>query len=230
MNRICLVENEEKVAAFIKKGLEEHGYRVDIASDTLEAGELLELHNYDVLLLDVMLPGMNGTDFCISLRKTNNLIPVLMLTALGTLDDKVAGLRSGADDYLVKPFRFEELLARIEALLRRHTSYTQERDFLMFNGLKLNILEKTAEREGMKITLTAKEYLLLELFMRNPLKLLSRQYIAEKVWGIDFDTGTNVIDVYVNYLRSKVDKKFDDKLIHTIVGMGYILRKNEDKK
>lgn len=231
MIRICLVENEEKVAAFIKKGLEENGYKVDIALETKKAEQLLSTNSYMLLLLDIMLPGVNGVDFCIELRKKNNMIPVLMLTAMGTIDDKVNGLKSGADDYLVKPFRFDELLARIEALLRRQHMYRQEEHTLEFEGLKLNLWDKTAERDGKKITLTAKEYALLELFLRNAEKMLSRQYIAEKVWGIDFDTGTNIIDVYVNYLRSKIDKGYALKLISTVVGMGYIMKKpDEDKK
>ena len=227
MIRICLVEDEIKVAAIIKKGLEENGYRVDIAKEAKKAKELINSKSYDLLILDIILPDQYGTHFCKELRENNNHVPVLMLTALGTIDDKVSGLKAGADDYLVKPFRFDELLARIEALIRRQNIYKQEQHILSFEGLKLNVWEKTAERESKKITLTAKEYSLLEFFLKNPEKLLPRQYIAEKVWGIDFDTGTNIIDVYVNYLRNKVDKGFDLKLIHTIVGMGYILKKGQ---
>jgi DNA-binding response OmpR family regulator len=222
--RICVVEDEEKVASFIKKGLEENGYKVDVAHTTQQAGLLLEKKSFDVMILDVMLPGQNGAAFCKSLRENNYHVPVLMLTALGTIEDKVSGLKSGADDYLVKPFRFDELLARIEALVRRETMYRREQHMLTFSDLILDTWEKTATRSGIKISLTAKEYGLLELFMRNPGKLLSRQYIAEKVWGIDFDTGTNIIDVYVKYLRNKIDKDFPVKVIHTVVGMGYILR------
>lgn len=225
MVRICLVEDEEKVAAFIKKGLEENGYDIDTAREVKKARELLGSKTYDLLILDIMLPGTSGDLFCKELRAENNHIPVLMLTALGTIDDKVSGLKSGADDYLVKPFRFDELLARIEALIRRQNMFKHERHLLEFEDLTLNIWTKTAERGSKKITLTAKEYSLLEFFMKNPGKLLSRQYIAEKVWGLNFDTGTNVIDVYVNYLRNKIDKESDLKLIHTVVGMGYILKK-----
>jgi two-component system copper resistance phosphate regulon response regulator CusR len=225
MTRICLVEDEEKVAAFIKKGLEENGYVIDIAREVKKSRELLNNAHYDLLILDIMLPGVSGDTFCKELRAANNHIPVLMLTALGTIDDKVSGLKAGADDYLVKPFRFDELLARIEALIRRQNMFQHHQHLLEFEDLTLNIWTKTAERRNKKITLTAKEYSLLEFFMKNPQKLLTRQYIAEKVWGLNFDTGTNIIDVYVNYLRNKIDKEFDLKLIHTIVGMGYILKK-----
>lgn len=224
MVHICLIEDEDKVAAFIKKGLEENGYRVDIFTEVRKAGAALQRNGYDLLILDIMLPGMNGIDFCIRLRQNGSQIPILMLTALGAIEEKVSGLRAGADDYLAKPFRFDEFLARIEALVRRQNMFRQKDHTLRFDGLQLNIREKTAEREGRKITLTAKEYALLELFMQNPSKLLTRQHIAERVWGIGFDTGTNVIDVYVNYLRNKVDKGFDARLIHTVVGMGYILK------
>ena len=225
MVRICLVEDEVKVAAFIKKGLEENSYKVDVANEAKKAMELLGSKSYDLMILDIILPGQYGTAFCKELREDNNHIPILMLTALGTIDDKITGLKAGADDYLVKPFRFEELLARIEAMIRRQQIYKQEQHILSYEGIELNIWEKTVKREGKKMTLTAKEYSLLEFFLKNPEKLLTRQFIAEKVWGIDFDTGTNVIDVYVNYLRNKVDKEFDLKLIHTVVGMGYILKK-----
>jgi len=220
-----LVEDEVKVAAFIKKGLEENGYKIDVANEAEKAKQLLSSKSYDLMILDIILPGQYGTNFCKELREDNNHIPVLMLTALGTIDDKVTGLKAGADDYLVKPFRFDELLARIEALIRRQNIYKQEQHILSFEGLKLNVWDKTAERENKRMILTAKEYSLLEFFLKNPEKLLTRQYIAEKVWGIDFDTGTNIIDVYVNYLRNKVDKEFNLKLIHTVVGMGYILKK-----
>ncbi|MXV14999.1 response regulator transcription factor [Hufsiella ginkgonis] len=226
MTRICLIEDEEKVGAFIKKGLEENGYRVERYKETSKASDSLFAGKFDLLILDIMLPGISGAEFCRRLREKSLHIPVLMLTALGTIDDKVSGLKAGADDYLVKPFRFDELLARMEALIRRQNMFRQANESITFEGLTLNTWEKTAEREHKKITLTAKEYALLELFMRNPDKLLTRQYIAEKVWGIGFDTGTNVIDVYVNYLRNKIDKEYDVKLIHTMVGMGYILKRN----
>jgi len=224
MNRICLVEDEHKVSAFIKAGLEENEYLVNVAADGARGMELIENNNYDLLILDVMLPVISGIEVCKKVRATNPNIPILMLTALGAVDDKVAGLKAGADDYLVKPFHFNELLARIEALLRRQTAVRSETEILKFADLELDTGSKTAIRAGKTITLTAKEYALLELFLRNQGKILSRQYIAERVWGIGFDTGTNTIDVYISFLRNKVEKGFDGKLIHTAIGMGYIMK------
>jgi two-component system copper resistance phosphate regulon response regulator CusR len=224
MPRIFLMEDEEKVAAFIKKGLAEKGYSVITASNGLDARALTAENKFDLLIFDVMVPGIGGIDMVRLTRQTDQVTPILMLTALGSTADKVLGLKSGADDYLVKPFHFDELLARVEALLRRHHAIAASTQFLRFSGLTLDTFTKTAERDGKHISLTAKEYALLEMFMNNPNKMLSRQHIAETVWGIDFETGTNVIDVYVNYLRNKVDKGFDVKLIQTVVGMGYILK------
>jgi two-component system copper resistance phosphate regulon response regulator CusR len=224
MTRICVVEDEEKVSSFIKKGLTEHSYEVDIAGTGESALEMMDNQAYSLVILDVMLPDMSGIEICRRLRRQQPQLPVLMLSALGTIDDRVSGLQSGADDYLVKPFHFSELLARIEALLRRKKLADEENHILSFGGLKLNTWDKTAEREGKQINLTAKEYSLLELFIKSPNKLLSREYIMERVWGINFDTGTNMVDVYVNYLRNKIQKGFDKKLIHTVIGMGYILK------
>jgi DNA-binding response OmpR family regulator len=224
MDNICLVEDEDKVSSFIKKGLSEHNYEVDIAANGEAALDMILQKDYNLVILDVMLPGMSGIELCRQLRKHQPQLPVLMLSALGTIDDKVNGLHSGSDDYLVKPFHFNELLARIEALLRRKKLADGDSHILSFGGLKLNTWDKTAEREGKQIMLTAKEYSLLELFIKNPAKLLSREFIMERVWGINFDTGTNMVDVYVNYLRNKIQKGFDKKLIHTVIGMGYILK------
>jgi DNA-binding response OmpR family regulator len=224
MDNICLVEDEDKVSSFIRKGLNEHNYEVDIADSGEAALDMILQKNYNLVILDVMLPGMSGIELCRQLRKHQPQLPVLMLSALGTIDDKVNGLHSGSDDYLVKPFHFNELLARIEALLRRKKLADGDSHILSFGGLKLNTWDKTAEREGKQILLTAKEYSLLELFIKNPAKLLSREFIMERVWGINFDTGTNMVDVYVNYLRNKIQKGFDKKLIHTVIGMGYILK------
>ncbi|WP_374948353.1 response regulator transcription factor [Mucilaginibacter sp.] len=224
MDNICLVEDEDKVSSFIKKGLNEHDYHVDVADNAEAALEMILQKDYNLVIMDVMLPGMNGIELCRQVRKHQPQLPVLMLSALGTIDDKVNGLHSGSDDYLVKPFHFNELLARIEALMRRKKLADGDSHILSFGGLKLNTWDKTAEREGKQIALTAKEYSLLELFIKNPAKLLSREYIMEKVWGINFDTGTNMVDVYVNYLRNKIQKGFDKKLIHTVIGMGYILK------
>jgi two-component system copper resistance phosphate regulon response regulator CusR len=224
MNYICLIEDEQKVAAFICKGLEEHGYKLKIANSGGVAKALLKGEAFDLLILDIMLPDINGIELCRQIRLTDNKTPILMLTALDQIQNKVSGLKAGADDYLVKPFHFSELLARIEALLRRQTGGAKEDHTLVFDDLKLDTWSNIVERDGRKITLTAKEYTLLELFMRYPNKILSREYIAEQVWKIDFDTGTNFIDVYINYLRKKIEKGFKGKLIHTVIGMGYILR------
>lgn len=222
--KILLVEDEPKVAAFISKGLEEYDYSIIIARDGSSAKKIFEMNSFDLLILDVMLPDITGIELCRIIRKSNTDIPLLMLTALDNVDSKVTGLQAGADDYLVKPFHFNELLARIEALLRRARKNTEEQQMLTFGDLKLNTWDKTAERAGVQISLTAKEYSLLELFMMHPNKTLSREFIAEKVWGIGFDTGTNFIDVYINYLRKKVEKEFSSKLIFTIINMGYILK------
>ncbi|HEY9195913.1 MAG TPA: response regulator transcription factor, partial [Mucilaginibacter sp.] len=229
MSRICLVEDEEKVAAFISKGLREYDYEVFHAADGMSAMDLISRQGFDVIILDVMLPDISGVDLCRQIRRDNSHMPILMLTALDRVDDKVAGLQAGADDYLAKPFHFSELLARISALLRRFKLPVVKEDdgLLTFSDLKLNTFTKTAERAGAEITLTTKEYHLLELFMRNPNKTLSRDYIAEKVWDIQFDTGTNFIDVYVNYLRKKIEKGSQPKLIYTVIGMGYILKENK---
>jgi two-component system copper resistance phosphate regulon response regulator CusR len=224
MNQICLVEDEQKVAAFICKGLEEHGYQITTANDGAAAKSLIQPAKFNLYILDVMLPDVNGIDLCRQIRLTDTKTPILMLSALDQIQNKVAGLKAGADDYLVKPFHFSELLARIEALLRRQAQTINTDHTLTFEDLKLDTWSNIVERAGVQITLTAKEYTLLELFMRNPNKILSREYIGEQVWKIDFDTGTNFIDVYVNYLRKKIEKGFDSKLIHTVIGMGYILR------
>jgi len=224
MVNICLVEDEQKVSAFICKGLEENGYKVHTAKDGASAKSLIQAANFELLILDVMLPDINGIELCRQIRLNNTKTPIMMLTALDQIQNKVSGLKAGADDYLVKPFHFSELLARIEALLRRQNIIVPEDHTLTFDDLKLDTWSNIAERAGKQIVLTAKEYTLLELFMRHPNKVLSREYIAEQVWKIDFDTGTNFIDVYVNYLRNKIEKGFKGKLIHTVIGMGYILK------
>jgi len=224
MANICLVEDEQKVAAFISKGLEEQGYKIIVASDGITAKSILQKQDFDLLILDVMLPDINGIELCRQIRASNTKTPILMLSALDQINNKVSGLKAGADDYLVKPFHFIELLARIEALLRRQKAADDADHILVFDDLKLDTWSNVAERAGTQIPLTAKEYTLLELFMRHPNKVLSREYIAEQVWKIDFDTGTNFIDVYVNYLRKKIEKDFKGKLIHTVIGMGYILK------
>lgn len=225
MPRIGLAEDDLKISGLIKAGLEEHGFAVTTFTNGKTA--LLEFIRdpFDLIILDIMLPDLSGTEICRSLRARNSEMPILMLTALGTLDDKVGGFNSGADDYLVKPFHFRELLVRIEALLRRTRPAEKEQDtILSFEDLKMNTLSKEVQRAGTPIVLTAREFSLLEVFLRHPNQLLSRQYIAEQAWDVNFDTGTNVVDVYVNFLRNKVEKGFGQKLIHTRINMGYILK------
>jgi two-component system copper resistance phosphate regulon response regulator CusR len=225
MPKIGLAEDDLKIAGLIKNGLEEQGYDVAVFNNGEAALQAFRSEQFDLLILDVMLPGISGTLLCKSLREQDFAVPILMLTALGTLDDKLTGFNSGADDYLVKPFHFKELLARIEALLRRSKDQEQPSDkVLSFGDLTLNTLSKEVQRAGVQIVLTAKEYALLEVFLRHPNQLLSRQYIAEQAWDVNFDTGTNVVDVYVNFLRNKIEKGFDKKLIHTRINMGYILK------
>ncbi|MBK9076601.1 MAG: response regulator transcription factor [Flavobacteriales bacterium] len=221
--RILVVEDEPKVAAFLKQGLEESGYEVVSAYDGPMGEQLALQESPDLVLLDVVMPGRNGVDVCRAIREGGGRMPILMLTALGTTDDKVSGLDAGADDYLVKPFEFKELLARVRSLTRRGTNMHQEADQLEYHGLTLDLAKKEAVREGNRMALTAKEFALLEYLMRNADRVLSRAQICERVWDIDFDTGTNVVDAYIKLLRKKVDKEFEPKLIHTRVGMGYIL-------
>ncbi|RYY30657.1 MAG: response regulator transcription factor [Sphingobacteriaceae bacterium] len=222
MARILLVEDEEKVASFIKKGLEENQYSVTLAADGAVALKLIVNPVFDLAILDVMLPYVSGIELCRQIRIKNETLPVLMLTALGTVDDKVTGFKAGADDYLLKPFHFSELLVRIEALLRRKK--TDNSHLLVFEDLELNTLNNELKRAGQPISLTTKEFDLLVFFIRNQNKIVSRQQIAKEVWGISFDTGTNMIDVYVNYLRKKLEKGFERKLIHTVIGKGYMLK------
>jgi heavy metal response regulator len=222
---ILLVEDEKKVASFVQRGLEAEHYSVDVAYDG-EAG-LARLFDgdYDLVILDVMLPKRDGLSLLREARKRGVQIPMLLLTARDTLPDKVAGLDQGADDYLTKPFAFEELLARVRALLRRGAP-TQPVT-LTLADLSLDPSSRQVTRTGKKIELTAKEFALLEFFLRNPGRVLSRALIAQHVWGVDFDTFTNVIDVYVKYLRKKIDADFEPKLIHTVRGAGYVLKESE---
>jgi two-component system copper resistance phosphate regulon response regulator CusR len=224
---ILVVEDEQKVAAFLKSGLEENGYHVDVAYDAFSGERLAIGKDYQMILLDVVIPGMNGIQLCRKLRSLKPLIPILMLTALGTTDDKVTGLDAGADDYLVKPFEFKELLARIRALTKRTQASSKSispSDILVAGDLQLDLNRKIAIRGNKTISLTAREYALLEYLMRNKGHVVSKQDISEHVWDINFDTGTNVVEVYVNILRKKVDRDFTDKLIQTRVGLGYVIQ------
>jgi DNA-binding response OmpR family regulator len=220
---ILIIEDEVKVAAFLKKGLEEQGYRADIAYDGM-MGEKMALQGiYDIVLLDLILPHINGLELCRRIRSFSQTLPVLMLTALGTTEDKVIGFDAGADDYLAKPFEFRELLARIKALTKRTTGVQHKSGSLQVYDLELDQNRKIVKRGDRIIPLTAKEYSLLEYLILNKGRVLSRVEIAEHVWDINFDTGTNVVDVYINILRKKIDKDFDKKLIHTRIGLGYLL-------
>ena len=221
--KILVVEDESKVADFLRKGLEEQGHKVELAFDGF-IGEKLALRNeYDIIILDVILPSVNGYELCRRIREKNISVPILMLTALGTTEDKVSGFDAGADDYLVKPFEFQELLARIRALVKRATGVVHTSTIIKIADLELNLDKKSASRGGKNIELTAKEFALLEFLMKNKGRVVSRADIAEKVWDITFDTGTNVVDVYINILRKKLDRDFENKLIHTRIGLGYTL-------
>ncbi len=219
---LLLVEDEPKIAAFIQKGLTETGYELTVAYDGQHGLRMALQKDYDVIILDIMLPAINGLEICKRIRQEGIHTPILMLTALGTLDDKVTGLQQGADDYLVKPFHFKELVARVQALARRQQPVATNN--LQLADLVLDRNRKLVQRTGKEIILTAKEYALLEMFMLNTNRVLSRSDIAESVWGYDFDSSSNVIDVYINYLRNKIEKGFSSKLIHTVVGMGYIMK------
>jgi len=220
--RILVVEDEKKVASFIKRGLEEENFTVDMAYDGEEGLYMAETNPYDLILMDLMLPKMDGLAVIKELRNKGGKTPVLCLTAKDTVEDIVSGLDSGSDDYLTKPFAFAELVARVRALLRRGT---QDRGAeIRFADLRLDPVAHKVWRGNKEIDLTAKEYALLEYFMRNPNQILTRTMIAEHVWDYTFDSFTNIIDVYVNYLRKKVDRDYDKKLIHTARGIGYVLK------
>ena len=223
--RILLIEDEKKIADTLSRGLRELDYQVETAYDGNIGLRLYESGNYDMIITDINLPGTNGYDLCKSIRRQNEHIPIIMLTALSATDDKIEGFDAGADDYLVKPFEFKELLVRIRALLKRTLNQQLPMgNILKVADLELNVDSKEVTRNGQSINLTAKEFQLLEYFMRNRNRVVSRADIAEKVWDLDFDTKTNVIDVYVNFLRKKIDRDFEPKLIHTQVGMGYMMK------
>lgn len=225
MHRILIIEDDPRMSALLRRGLEEEGFSVAQAHDGLAGKEMALQGDFALLIVDVMLPTLDGLSLCRQIRKARPRLPILMLTALGATDDKVSGLDAGADDYLVKPFEMRELVARIRALLRRYAERLNPDDALLtFADLTMNLNTRTVQRQGREIVLTPKEFKLLEYFLKNPNRVLTRAEIAENVWGIHFDTGTNFIDVYINYLRNKVDKGFDQKLIHTRPGMGFILK------
>ena len=222
MAKIILVEDEINIASFIERGLREFGHEVSVVYDGNAGWELLQNESFDLLILDIIMPGMNGLELCRLYRQRFGYhSPVVMLTALGTTDDIVKGLDAGADDYLVKPFSFQELEARIKALLRRSKEVPVQQ--LVCGDLILDCTLRRARRGNMDIDLTVKEYRLLEYFLLHQRAVLSRLTLLRDVWDKNFDTNTNVVDVYVNYLRAKIDKGFEDKLIHTVVGVGYMM-------
>lgn len=226
MQKILIIEDEQKVARSLGQGLQEEGYAVDIAFDGISGKDMALTNPYDLIILDINLPQLNGQEVCKAVREVNENIPVLILTALGSTDDIVKGFDCGADDYLVKPFEFRELIARIKALLKRISGPSS--NILTISDLELNLDTKNAKRAGKTIELTAKEFALLEFLLRNKGRVVTRTDIAEKIWDITFDTGTNVIDVYINFLRKKIDKNFSPRLIHTHIGMGYIMREGDE--
>lgn len=222
--KILLVEDEKKIAAALKTGLEEQGFFVTIAYDGVMGEKIFLNYGFDLVILDINLPHLNGYTLSRIIRQKKKNTPILMLTALGTVDDKIEGFEAGADDYLVKPFAFKELLARIRSLLRRSMNVVSEGNILRVADLEINLDSKEVIRAGNRISLTSKEFQLLEYLVKNKNKVVSRADIAGKVWDIGFDTGTNVIDVYINFLRKKIDKDHEVKLIYTQIGMGYILK------
>ena len=224
--RILLVEDERKIADSLKKGLSENQYEVEVAYDGLAGKQLFNSQQFDLAILDINLPGMNGYELCKEIRSRNQQIPVMMLTALNAIDDKIEGFDAGADDYVIKPFDFKELLVRIRALLKRLRQAAPLVNVLKVSDLVMNLDSKEVTRDGKIISLTAKEFQLLEYLIKNKNRVVSRADIALNVWDIDFDTKTNVIDVYVTFLRKKLDRDFPHKLIHTQVGMGYILKES----
>jgi DNA-binding response OmpR family regulator len=222
---ILIIEDDQRIAQLIQRGLEEQGFATTLAYDGLSGKKLALQNNYDLIITDIILPKIDGLDLCKQIRENRPDTPIIMLTALGTTDDKVEGFNAGADDYLVKPFEMRELLVRIRALLKRHNKTANNSgNILKYADLEMNLHTKIVKRNGIEINLTPKEFNLLEYMMQNPERVLSREEIAEKVWKIHFDAGNNFIDVYINYLRKKIDKGFDKKLIHTKSGMGFILK------
>lgn len=229
--KVLLVEDTPDLVSIIIRGLNDEGMEVSVAGDGNTALDMALKYNFDVIVLDIMLPGINGIQVCQEIRKKNENISIIMLTALGSTENIVTGLESGADDYLVKPFKLIELSARIRTLVRRSRSIATPQEKIFIADLEINLSSKTVSRAGKSISLTATEFRLLEYLMRNQNRVLSRIQILENVWDIDFNMGTNVVDVYINYVRKKVEAPGAVKLIHTVFGMGYILKEelvNED--
>lgn len=234
MKKVLLVEDEVGVVSFVRKGLSEEGYEVSVAFDGNSALQMVRTSSFDIIILDIMLPGMNGLQVCRTIRETNKKVGILILTALGTTENIVAGFESEADDYLTKPFKFIELLARIRSILRRTETSGQaepasSEEIYQYADVTLNDYTKVVMRNNKLIQLTSTEYKLLLLLLKNPRRVFSRMEILEQVWSVNFDMGTNVVDVYINYLRKKIDKDHPNKLIHTVIGMGYVLKEGDEK-
>ncbi|RZL34239.1 MAG: response regulator transcription factor [Pedobacter sp.] len=227
---LLIVEDEPSVISVISRGLTEEGFTVSVAPDGLIGKQMAIENHFDLIILDIMLPGINGLELCKIIKERKPNIPVIMLTALGTTENVVNGLDNGADDYLIKPFKFAELFARIRTLLRRYGGVVSLDQIITIADLQINLTAKSVKRNQQEIILTATEYRLLEFMAKNKSKILSRIDILESVWDIDFNLGTNVVDVYVNYLRKKIDKNSEQKLIHTAVGMGYVLKENNGNR
>jgi DNA-binding response OmpR family regulator len=223
--RILIVEDEESIRQLLHTALTDSGYLILEANNGLEGWDKFEIESPDMVILDIMMPGMNGLQLCSKIREKSD-IPIIMLTALGTSENIVLGLDMGADDYLTKPFKYTELIARVRALLRRtgKTDSETQTHIFRFDDVELNDLEKTVKRNGKLLSLTSTEYRLLMMFMEYPKKVFSRLEILERVWGVDYSMGTNVVDVYVNYLRKKLESNGGTKLIHTLIGHGYVMR------
>lgn len=226
--KVLIIEDEVKTVQSLKMGLEEHQMVVEYAHDGLAGKQIAEEGNFDVIISDVVMPKLSGFELVKNLRQSGVKTPILLLTAMGATDDKVVGFEAGADDYLVKPFEFKELLVRIRALARRGKEDSLPKTILSFADLEMNLDAKTCHRSGKKVELTPKEFALMEYLIRNQGRVISKTEIAEKVWDINFDTGTNVIEVYVSYLRNKLDRPFDKKLIHTMFGLGYVLKEEDE--
>lgn len=225
--RVLVIEDDADVASYLNKGLKESGYTVDLADNGKDGLHMALEEQYDLLIVDRMLPGLDGINVVKRLRAEEKTTPVLFLSALGEVDDRVQGLKAGGDDYLVKPFSFSELLARVESLLRRTQNQSDVITSLKVADMEMDLLARTVKRSGQKIDLQPREFRLLEYFMRNPDQVLTRTMLLEKVWDYHFDPQTNVIDVHISRLRSKIDKDFDAQLLHTVRGSGYILREGD---
>ena len=224
---LLIVEDEQRLAEVLQKQLHESGLRADVACDGYVGKKMMEKTNYDLVILDINLPLMNGYELCAEIRKTNSNTPIIMLTALSSPENKLVGFESGADDYVLKPYDFRELLARINVFLKRSNTIVLPTGKLKIANLEMDLNSKSVMRSGQKIELTSKEFSLMELLVNNKNKVLTREYIIEKVWNLDFETGTNIIDVYVNYLRKKIDRDFEPKLIHTKFGFGFYCSEDE---